>query len=452
LGDGNIVNLLFKFSIPAIVGMLVNALYNVVDRIFIGQGVGSLGIAGITIGFPIMIVMMAFGMLIGLGATSLVSIRLGERKKEEAELIAANAMMLLIIISLLLSMIGLVFLNPLLKFFGASENVLPYAREYLRIILCGSLFSGIGFGINNLIRGEGNPRYAMFSMLIGAITNTVLDPIFIFVFGWGIMGAALATIISQALSAIWVMYYFLSGRSLLKLHFKNLRLKMDIVVKIIAIGSAPFAMQIAASVLTVILNNSLLRYGGDVAISAMGIINSISMLILMPIFGINQGAQPIIGYNYGAKKFERVKQTLKLAIFAATFVVVIGFIVSRVFPQQLIRLFNNKDEELVRIGVRGLQIFLAFLPIVGFQIVSANYFQAVGKPKHAMFLSLSRQVILLIPAVLILPRFFQLDGVFMAGPVSDLGSSILTGIWILREIRHLDKRHLEALTPEAAGR
>jgi putative MATE family efflux protein len=451
LGEGNIINLLLKFSIPAIVGMLVNALYNVVDRIFIGQGVGSLGIAGITIGFPIMSAMMSFGMLIGLGSTSLISIRLGERKKEEAELIVANAMMLLIVVSLLLAIIGLIFLNPLLRFFGASENVLPYASEYLRIILYGSLFSGIGFGMNNLIRGEGNPRYAMFSMLIGAIANTILDPIFIFVFGWGIMGAALATIISQALSAVWVMFYFLSGRSMLKIRLKNLRFNRDIIIKIIAIGSAPFAIQIAASILTVILNNSLLHYGGDVAISAMGIINSISLLILMPVFGINQGAQPIIGYNYGAKKFDRVKQTLKLAIFAATFIVVVGFIISRVFPQQLIRMFNNKDEELVRIGVRGLQIFLAFLPIVGFQIVSANYFQAVGRPKHAMFLSLSRQVTLLIPAVLILPRFFQLDGVFMAGPVSDLGSSILTGIWIFREIRHLDKRHLEALTPEVVG-
>jgi putative MATE family efflux protein len=449
LGEGKVASLLLKFSIPAIVGMLVNALYNVVDRIFIGWGVGSLGIAGITIGFPIMIVMMAFGMLIGIGATSLISIRLGEKKKEEAELIMANAAVLLISVSLIIAIAGLIFLDPLLRFFGASEDVLPYASEYLKIILYGSLFSGIGFGMNNIIRAEGNPKFAMYSMLIGAITNTVLDPIFIFVFGWGIRGAAIATIISQATSAVWVVSYFLSGRSILKIRLKNLKLRKNIVSNILAIGSAPFAMQIAAGVLTVILNNSLMYYGGDTAIAAMGIINSISMLILMPIFGINQGSQPIIGYNYGAMKFDRVKHTLKLAILSATAIVMVGFIICRIFPEQLIRMFNNKDEELVRIGVRGLQIFFALLPIIGFQIVSANYFQAVGKPKHAMFLSLSRQVILLIPAVIILPRFFQLDGIFMAGPVSDFGASILTGIWILREMRHLDERRFQILTTEA---
>ncbi|MDI3480651.1 MAG: hypothetical protein PWQ97_306 [Tepidanaerobacteraceae bacterium] len=443
LGEGSIFSLLLSFSIPAIIGMVVNGLYNVVDRIFVGRGVGSQGIAGITVGFPLMIIIMAFGMLIGLGATSLISIRLGEQKKEEAELIMGNALTLLVVVSLVISAFGLTFLDPLLTLFGASKALLPYARQYLSIILWGAVFQGIGFGMNNFIRAEGNPKIAMFTMLIGAILNTILDPIFIFVLDMGISGAATATILSQMVSAVWVLYYFLGGASLLKIHLKNLRLRISIVKNIFAIGSAPFAMQLAASMLNIILNNSLRIYGGDIAISAMGIINSIAMLILMPIFGINQGAQPIIGYNYGARKFDRVKKTLGLAIAAATGIVIVCFAVTQLFPASLIRMFNSKDQQLIALGARGLRIFLLLLPVIGFQIVSANYFQAVGKPKHAMFLSLSRQVILLIPSLLILPRFFGLDGIFMAGPVSDAGSSILTGIWILSEIRHLERQSVE---------
>lgn len=443
LGENKVSSLLLKFSIPAIIGMLVNALYNVVDRIFVGKGVGSLGIAGITIGFPIMIVQMAFGMLIGIGATSLISIRLGEKRKEEAELIVANAMVLLIIISLILTFAGLIFMNPLLKLFGASEAVLPYARGYLGIILIGTVFQSVGFGMNNIIRAEGNPKIAMLTMLIGAIMNTILDPIFIFIFGWGVEGAAIATIISQAVSAVWVLYYFLGGRSMLKIHLKNIKLQAHIVLKIFAIGSAPFAMQLAASVQTVILNKGLGIYGGDIAISAMGVINSLTMLILMPVFGINQGAQPIIGYNYGAEKFDRVKHALKLAIAAATAIVSIGFIMARLFPSQLISLFSS-DPALIEFGTSALQIYLIFLPIIGFQIVSASYFQAVGKPKHAMFLSLSRQVLILIPALLILPGIYGLYGVLVAGPVADILSSIITGVWLFIELRHLDQKHRES--------
>jgi len=442
LGEENIGKLLLKFSIPAIVGMLVNAFYNIVDRIFIGNGVGKLGIAGITIGFPIMIILMAFGMLIGLGANALISIRLGENKKDDAELILGNSMILLILVSLIVSALGLIFLDPLLVLFGASKDVLPYAKEYLSVILFGAVFQSVGFGMNNFIRGEGNPRVAMITMLIGAVLNIILDYLFIFKFNMGIRGAALATIISQATSAVWVLFYFLGGRSLLKIHLKNLKLQFSVIGKIFAIGSAPFSMQVAASGITALLNNSLATYGGDTAISAMGIINSVTMMILMPMFGINQGAQPIIGFNYGAKKFDRVKKTLKLAIMAASTIVLIGFIATRLFPQQIIQLFN-KDKDLIKIGTNGMKIFLIMLPIIGFQIVSSNYFQAVGKPKHAMFLSLSRQVLLLIPALLILPRFLGLNGVWAAGPVADLGSSILTGTFLFYELRHLDERHAE---------
>lgn len=441
LGEGKVINLLLKYSIPAIVGMIVNALYNIVDRIFIGHGVGTLAITGLTVGFPIMNILMAFGMLVGVGATSLISIRLGEQKKDEAEQILGNAAMLLIIISISITCLGLIFLNPILKIFGASNEALPYANQYLSIILAGSIFQAIGFGLNNSIRAQGSPKIAMATMLIGAVLNTILDPIFIFVLGLGVQGAALATILSQAVSAAWVLHFFLSGRSVLKLQIKNIRLSRSIALKILAIGSAPFALQMGASVLNAVLNKTLSTYGGDVAIAAMGVIMSVNMLILMPIFGINQGSQPIIGYNYGAKKFHRVKETLKLAILAATAVAFLGFVATRLFPHQLIGLFNSEDKELLKVGSRALSIFLMMLPIVGFQIVSSNYFQATGKPKQAMFLSISRQFLLLIPALMILPRFFGLDGAWMAGPVSDVGAFLITGFWLYKELKHLDERH-----------
>jgi len=439
LGEQRVSDLLLKFSIPAIVGMMVNALYNVIDRVFVGQGIGYLGIAGVTVGFPIMLILMAFGMLIGIGATALISIRLGQQRKDEAEAIAAHCLVLLIAVSLIIGAGGLVFLNPLLKVFGASPEVMPYAQDFLRIILLGAVFQSVGFGMNNIIRAEGSPRIAMATMLIGAILNALLCYVFVFIFKWGIKGAATATVISQGISSVWVLHYFFSTRSLLKIRRKNLKLNLSIVGQIIAIGSAPFAMQVAASVIQAILNKSLIHYGGDVAISGMGIVQSVAMLILMPIFGINQGAQPIIGYNYGAGKFDRVIEALKLAIFAATAVVIVGFAIIQVFPVQIIRLFED-NPDLISFGSRALRIFLIFLPIIGFQIVSANYFQAVGKPKHAMFLSLSRQVIILIPAVLILPRFFALDGVLIAGPVADLCSSLITGFWLWRELKLLGRK------------
>lgn len=441
LGEENILKLLLKFSIPAMVGMLVNALYNVVDRIFVGNGVGSLGIAGITISFPIMTLMMAFQMLIGIGANALVSIRLGQGKKDEAEKIMGNAASLLVLSSLMIAILCSIFLEPILRTFGASEAVLPYAKEYMEVILWVGIFQSIGFGMNHFIRSEGNPRIAMFTMLIGAIINTILDPIFIFIFGWGIAGAAIATGIAQAVSAAWVLYHFLSSRSTLKLRKEYLKLDFDIVSKIVSLGSAPFAMQLASSLLNVVMNTTLTTHGGDIAVSGMGVVMSLNTLILMPIFGINQGSQPIIGYNYGAEKYDRVKQTLKLAILGATAISILGYIGIRLFPEQMVAFFNSEDLELIYFGTKALTTFMAALPIIGFQIVSANYFQAVGKPKHAATLSLSRQILLLIPALLILPRFFGLEGALMSGPAADIGSSILTGFFILREIRNLGKQH-----------
>lgn len=443
LGSERVGTLLLKFSIPAIIGMLVNALYNIVDRIFVGRGVSPLAISGIVIAFPITIVIMAFGMLVGIGASALVSIRLGQQRKDEAEQILGNAFMLNIIISLILTTLGLVFLDPILKIFGASSTVLTYSKQYTSIILYGVIFQNMAFGMNHNIRAQGNPTAAMLTMLIGAVLNTILDPLFIFVFHMGIQGAAIATVISQIVSAIWVLSYFFRGKALLKIHRKNLKLRKNIILGIFSIGVSPFAMQLAASVINIILNSSLIKYGGDIAVAAMGVINSVAMLILMPIFGINQGVQPIIGFNYGAEQFDRVKKALKLAILGATAISTTGFLIVELFPSVIIGLFG-KGTDLISVGSRGIRIFLSMLPIIGFQIVSANYFQAVGKPKHSMFLSLSRQVIILIPLLLILPGILRLDGVWIAGPASDFLSSLLTAFFIIREMKNLNKMHIES--------
>ena len=442
LGEENIGKLLLKFSVPAIVGMLVNALYNVVDRIFIGRGVGKLALTGVTVTFPIANIIIAFGMLVGIGTAAFVSIKLGQQNKEEAEHALGNALTLIIITSILVTVVGLIFLEPMLLKFGASSETLPYAKEYITIILLGVIFQNIGFGLNNTIRSEGNPRIAMFTMLIGGILNTILDPLFIFVFHMGTKGAAIATVISQAVNTIWVLYYFFGGKSVLKIRYKNLKLDTKIVMGIFAIGMSPFSMQIAASIVTIISNRSLVKYGGDLALGSMGVIMSIAMMVLMPIFGINQGSQPIIGYNYGAKKYNRVKQALKLAILAATVITTTGFIIIQLFSKQLISIFN-KDPGLIGVGAHGIRIYLFMMPVIGFQIVSSNYFQAIGKAKISIFLGLSRQVIILIPLLFILPRFLGLNGVWISGPSSDAIASILTAIFLFVEIKHLNRLHGE---------
>jgi len=443
LEEASIPRLLIRFSIPGIVGMLVNALYNIVDRIFVGRGVGSLGIAGTTVAFPIMLITMAFSMLIGIGASSLISIRLGQKKQAEAELIAGNAVVMLLLIAIIFSGSLLAVLNPLLNLLGTSADVLPYARDYLRIILLGTVFVTLSFGVNNFIRAEGNPRIAMYTMLIGAVFNVALDYLLIFIIPLGIKGAAWATNISQAISCLWVLSYFFSGKGLLKVQKKNFQLDKRIMEKIFIMGLPPFAMQLVNSLQQVILVKSLSVYGGDLAISAMGIIFSVSTILVMPVIGINQGAQPIIGYNYGARNYARVKEALKDAILGATLVVVTGYVLVRSFPQQIIGLFNKNDVELIALGVHGLLTFFSFLPVIGFQIVCANYFQAVGKPKQATFLNLSRQLLLFIPTLLILPRFWGLEGIWWTAPVADLGSCILTGTWIFHELRNLDNKQLQ---------
>lgn len=441
LGELKVSKLLMKFSIPAIVGMLVNSIYNIVDRIYIGNGVGALGIGGITVGFPVMMINMALAMLIGFGANAIISIRLGQNRREEAEEILGNAFILFVIVGTAVTIVGLIFLEPLLRIFGASDVLLPYAMDYMFIILIGNIFQTLSFGMNNFIRAEGSPNIAMKTMIIGAVTNIILDPIFIFGFGWGMKGAAFATIISQAVSMTWVLRYFFGGKSLLKIHTKNFKLRIETVRTIAALGFPPFAMQLANSVQNMIMNQSLVKYGGDIALSAMGITMSVLTLIFMPMIGINQGSQPIIGFNYGAKKYDRVKEAVKLAMIAAMSIGFIGWVITRIWPGQLITVFNQADADLLEIGMMQMRIALAVLPLLGFQIVGSNYFQAVGKPRHASFLSLSRQFFFLIPLLLIMPRFFGLAGVYAAMPVSDVLSVTITGIMLLREIRHLDDAH-----------
>jgi len=439
LGKEKIGKLLLRFSIPAIIGMLVNGLYNIVDRIFVGQGVGALALSGIAISFPFTLAIMAFGMLIGIGATAVISIRLGQQKKEEAEQIVGNAFVLLLGISLGISLLSYIFMDSLLILFGASSEVIPYAKQFLTVLLWGAVFQTIGFGMNNFIRAEGNPKIAMYTMVLGAVLNMILNPIFIFGLHLGVAGSALATVISQFITAVWVLSYFLGNRALLKLRLQNLRLKWPFVKDILAIGISPFSMQLVGSIVTILLNKTLVSYGGDLSIAAMGVINSIAMLIFMPIFGIGQGAQPILGYNYGARNYDRVKQTLKLSIIAATSVMTLGFLVVELFPIALMTLFS-KDPELISIGSNGLRIFLVMLPIIGFQVTAVNYFQATGKPRKSLFLSLSRQLIFLVPMLLILPKFWGLTGVWLAGPVADFASAGLTVLWLRKDLRQLARQ------------
>ncbi len=440
MGEDRISKLLLRFSLPAITGMTITALYNVVDRIFIGRGVGTMALTGVTIGFPVMLVLMAFGMLIGLGATALISIRLGENRHGTAELTLGNAVTLFFVFALLLSLLGSIFLKPLITLFGASSDVMPYAIGYMRIILLGVVFLNISFGMNHFIRAEGNPKIAMVTLILGAAINIGLDALFIFVLHMGVQGAALATVIAQFCSAVWVFSYFLGKKSTLRFRIRYMFPKLTIIKSILTLGSSFFMMQIAASVIWLFLNRTLAVHGGDTAIAAMGIIHSLTMFILMPCFGINQGVQPIIGFNYGAKKFKRVKKALLRAIGFATLICVTGYLVIMLFPDQLVSIFSRGNQELIAIGSRGLRLFLFLLPVIGFQIVSTSYFQATGKPAMAMFLTLSRQVILFLPFLLIFPRFFGLTGVWLASPLSDVGAFSLTGFFLLKEMKKLNKK------------
>jgi putative MATE family efflux protein len=440
LGTKKIGTLLMEFSIPATIGMLVNAIYNIVDRIFIGNAkdLQSIGLTALTVSFPIMMIMMGLALMFGAGGASLFSIKLGEKDRDGAEKILGNSIAMIIITSFLFMVVALINLDGLLRLFGASEESMPYALEYMRIILYASVLQGPSVGMNHFMRADGSPKSAMVSMLIGAGFNIVFDYIFIFIFGWGMAGAALATIGGQGLSAIWGISYFITRRSNMKLRIKNLILSPSIVATTVLAGLPSFANQISGSLLSLILNNRLGYYGGDVAIGGMGAINSLQTLLVLPTIGISHGAQPIIGYNRGARNYHRIRETLGKAILTASVVAILGFVITRIFPGALIGAFG-KEEAFREFGTSAIKIVMLMLPVMGVQIIGSLYFQAVGRPKISLLLTLSRQVLLLIPTILVMANLFGLKGILMAVPISDFLAFAITGGFLLVEIRRLNR-------------
>jgi putative MATE family efflux protein len=428
--------LLLKYSIPGIIGMMVTALYNVVDRIYIGQipNIGSLAISGVGATLPITTIVLAFSMLVGMGATANISIFLGKKQKKDAEGILGNAVSMSIFFSLLITIIGVLFTNQILSSFGASNDLLPFAREYIIIILAGTIFNLTSFSINNTIRADGSPVVAGVIMGIGCVINIVLDSIFIFTFNMGIRGAAIATVISQVVTTALIGWYYLSGRSYLKISLKTLKPNFKYIGIIIAIGLSPFSMQIATSVVQIVLNNRLRDLGGDIALGAFAIIVSIWMIFMMPVFGINQGGQPIIGYNYGARQFARVRKTLLIITGVGTLYLTLGFLIIQFFPEALIGFFN-KDQELVKIATEGIRTNLFTLPLLSICVMGSTFFQNIGKAKISIFLSLMRQVLLLIPAIIIFSDYLGLRGVWIAQPICDAISTVTIIIFVLFELK-----------------
>lgn len=453
MGNEKITKLLIQFSLPAIIGMLVNALYSIVDRIYIGniKDVGHFAIAGVGLTFPVTIFVFAFAVLIGLGGATNISLNLGKKQKDEAEHYLGNAICFGTIVSTIIGILVLIFMEGLVDKLGGSENTSRYTIEYLRIVAIGFPATIVGYVANAGIRSDGNPKMSMVTLLIGAIINIVLDPIFIFGMDMGVSGAAWATIISQYISAAWTIYYFRSKFSGLKLYMKDLPLKWERIKNIMALGSAPFALQLGSSLVNYTFNHTLKIYGGDNSIGAMAIIQAIVIFLAMPIFGINQGLQPILGYNYGAKLYARVREALRKAILGASIICIFDFIVIQFLSKYFIFIFT-REKALLDIASFGLRINTIMFPIIGFQIISSVYFQAVGKPKLSLFISLSRQIIILIPCIIIMSRLFGLTGIWFAAPTSDFISTVITFILIKREmktLKHLQKEQEEMERLEA---
>lgn len=447
LESERISRLLWEFSIPAIIGSLVFALYNIVDRMFIGKGIGAYAMTGLSITFPIFTLYIAIGMLIGQGGGSIVSIRLGEGRRDMAERALGNTVTLFTISSILLMILGRIFLDDLLILFGATENTLTYARDYMSVINSLVFFNFMAMGMNNLIRSEGNSKIAMVYMVSGALINIVLDPILIFSLDMGIRGAALATAFANVVTALAILYHFTrSRRSHIKLRAKNLILDRKTVREIVAIGVSPFSLQVTTSLAAVICNKTLLTYGGDMAVGAMGIINSIYMFLSMTISGIRAGSQPIIGYNYGAKRYDRVTETLKLSICGAVALGVLLTLGVFINAEFFINLFNDGNREILDIGSRGIKIYLALASLNAFYIIGANYFQSIEEAMKSVVLNLLRQVGIFIPLLLILPRYFGIDGVWYIFPVSDLFIFLVTGYFLRTHLKEIGGRKVLPVT------
>lgn len=439
LGTESIPKLLKQYAVPAIIAMTASSLYNMVDSAYIGQGVGPMAISGLAVTFPLMNLSTAFGTLVGVGASTLISVLLGQRNYSVARRVLGNVIIMNCVIGLLFMAVSLLFLDPILYFFGASEATIPYAREYMQVVLIGNIITHLYFGLNAVLRAAGHPRKAMYATILTVALNTILDPIFIFVLDMGIRGAAIATVISQLVSLIWQIKIFSNKDEFL--HFSKDMMKFDykIAYRSLSIGMAPFLMNVASCFIVILINKGLQTYGdmemaggGDLSIGAYGIINRLSFLFVMVVMGFTQGMQPIAGYNYGAQLYDRVIKVLRLTIICATIVMTAGFLVAMIFPELMVKIFTS-DPQLIDLSSKGARlVFLAF-PIVGFQIVTSNFFQSLGMAKKAIFLSLSRQLLFLAPCLIILPRLIGVKGVWLSLPISDIISTIVT-IFMLRTL------------------
>lgn len=442
LGTERIGKLLLQYSIPAIIGMTLTSLYNIIDSVFIGHGVGALAISGLAISFPLMNLIMAFCTLVGVGGATISSIRLGQKDKHGASEVLGNVLVLCLVNAFLFGSISLYFLDEILLFFGASSDTLPYARDFMQIILLGTPISYTMIGLNNVMRATGYPKKAMLTSMVTVGANIILAPIFIFHFQWGMRGAGTATVISQFIGMVWILYHFYNKESYIHFEKGLYTLKRRIVWSIFGIGMSPFLMNVCASVVVVIINNSLQTYGGDLAIGAYGIINRVLTLFVMVVLGLTMGMQPIIGYNFGAKVFERVRKTLKYGIITGVVITSAGFIACELFPHAIVAMFTD-NEELTHISELGIRICVMMFPFVGCQIVITNFFQSVGMAKISIFLSLSRQLLYLLPCLLFLPPLWGVTGVWGSMPVSDFLAFITAIIMLLYHVKKMKSIHKE---------
>lgn len=418
LGTKPVGKLLAQYALPAIIAMTAASLYNIIDRVFIGQVVGPMAISGLAITFPFMNLAAAFGAAVGVGASTTISVKLGQKDYESAENILGNTITLNLIVGLAFGGICLLFLDPILRFFGASDATLPYARDFMRVILAGNVFSHMYFGMNAVLRAASKPRMAMFATIFTVGMNILLDVVFILWWHWGIKGAAFATIISQVLALCWQMKLFTNKSELLHLKRGIYKLKSNLVRNIISIGISPFLMNACACVIVIFINNQLVRFGGDMAVGAYGIANSIAMIFVMFVIGLNQGMQPIAGYNYGAQQYDRMMRVVKLSIITAVCIMLTGWSLAMFAPYHCARMFTT-DPELIKGSIKAIHIIMMMFPLIGSQMVITNFFQCIGKVKISIFLSLSRQLLFLLPLLAILPNFYGIDGVWASMPTSD---------------------------------
>ena len=443
LGTKPVGALLMQYAMPAVIAMTASSLYNMIDRIFIGQVVGPLAISGLAITFPFMNLSAAFGAAVGVGSSTAISVKLGQKDYDIAENVLGNSVTLNIIIGLAFGIICLIFLDSIILFFGASENTLPYARDYMQVILIGNIISHMYFGMNNVLRAASKPKHAMYATMFTVVMNIILDAIFILWWGWGIRGAAFATIISQAMALVWQLKLFSNPNELLHLKRGIYRLKADLVKNIIGIGISPFLMNACACIIVIFMNNQFVRYGGDMAVGAYGIANSIAVVFIMFVMGINQGMQPIAGYNYGAMQLDRVMRVLELSIIAATVIMTVGWAIAMFIPYYCVRLFTS-DPTLIEMSIKGVRIDLLMFPVVGAQMVITNFFQCIGKVKISIFLSLSRQLLFLLPLLAILPPIFGIDGVWASLPASDIVAVIVAVTMMTIYMKKFKIQHKES--------